>query len=86
METDLIKPLSFRRHRYPAEAIRYAVWLYFSFTLILRDVEESLAQRGIEFSREVIRCRQIVTTSSFIIADQGPSTDVSARAIIFDDQ
>ncbi len=56
METALIKPLSFKRHRYLGEVIRYAVWLYFRFTLSLRDVEELLAQRGIEASREAIRC------------------------------
>jgi len=44
VETDLIKPLSFKRHRYPGEVIRYAVWLYFRFTLSLRDVEELLAR------------------------------------------
>ena len=52
----MIQPLSFKRHRFPAEVIRYAVWLYFRFTLSLRDVEELLAQRGIEVSREAIRC------------------------------
>jgi len=36
--------------------IRYAVWLYFRFTLSVRDVEELLAQRGIEVSRETVRC------------------------------
>jgi putative transposase len=36
--------------------IRYAVWLYFRFTLSFRDVEELLAQRGIEVSYETIRC------------------------------
>jgi transposase-like protein len=35
--------------------IRYAVWLYFRFTLSFRDVEELLAQRGIEASYETIR-------------------------------
>lgn len=48
--------LSFKRHRFPGEAIRYAVWLYFRFTLSFRDVEEMLAQRGIEVSNESIRC------------------------------
>jgi putative transposase len=51
-----MKPLSFKRHRYPAEIIRYAVWLYFRFTMSFRDVEELLAQRGIEVSYETIRC------------------------------
>lgn len=36
--------------------MRCAVWLYFRFTLSLRDVEELLAQRGIEVSYETIRC------------------------------
>ncbi len=48
--------ISFKRHRYPADVIRYAVWLYFRFTLSLRDAEELLAQRGIEVSYETIRC------------------------------
>lgn len=51
-----MRALSFRRHRFPAEVIRYAVWLYFRFTLSFRDVEELLAQRGIEASYETIRC------------------------------
>lgn len=51
-----MKPLSFKRHRFPAEVIRHAVWLYFRFSLSLRDVEEMLAQRGIEVSYETIRC------------------------------
>lgn len=36
--------------------IRHAVWLYFRFSLSLRDVEEMLAQRGIEVSYETIHC------------------------------
>ncbi len=51
-----MKPLSFKRHRFPAEVIRHAVWLYFRFSLSLRDVEELLAARGIEVSYETIRC------------------------------
>jgi transposase-like protein len=49
-------PVSFKRHRFPPDVIRLAVWLYFRFTLSLRDVEELLAQRGIEASYETIRC------------------------------
>jgi transposase-like protein len=33
-----------------------AVRLYFRFTLSLRDVEELLAERGIEVSYETLRC------------------------------
>jgi transposase-like protein len=50
-----MKPLSFKRHRFPADVVRYAVWLYFRFTLSFRDVEELLAERGIEISYETIR-------------------------------
>lgn len=50
-----MRPVSFKRHRFPPEVIRHAVWLYFRFTLSLRDVEEMLAHRGIEASYEAIR-------------------------------
>ena len=45
----------YRRHRFPAEVISYAVWLYFRFPLSLRMVEEMLAARGIIVSHETIR-------------------------------
>ena len=48
--------LSFKRHRFPGEVISHAIWLYFRFTLSLRDIEEMLARRGIEASYETIRC------------------------------
>ena len=51
-----MNPISFKRHRFPPDVIRYAVWLYFRFTLSIRDVEELLAQRGIDVSREAVRC------------------------------
>lgn len=51
-----MKPLSFKRHRFPPEVIRHTVWLYFRFSLSLRDVEEMLAARGINVSYETIRC------------------------------
>ena len=50
-----MNPISFKRHRFPPDVIRYAVWLYFRFTLSVRDVEELLAQRGIVVSRESVR-------------------------------
>lgn len=48
--------LSLKRHRLPPIIIRYAVWLYFRFSLSLRDVEELLAQRGVDVTYETIRC------------------------------
>ncbi len=35
------------RHRFPAELISHAVWLYHVFSLSLRDVELILAERGV---------------------------------------
>jgi putative transposase len=45
----------YARHRFPAEVISHAVWLYFRFPLSLRMVEEMLAVRGILVSHETIR-------------------------------
>ena len=51
-----MSPISFKRHRFPAAVIVQAVRWYFRFTLSIRDVEELMADRGIEVSREAIRC------------------------------
>ena len=47
--------ISYARHRFPSELIRHAVWLYLRFTLSYRDVEELLAERGLDISYETIR-------------------------------
>src|SRR5436305_907749 len=47
--------LSYRRHRFPPEIIQHAVWLYLRFTLSYRDVEELLAERGLDVSYETVR-------------------------------
>jgi putative transposase len=51
-----MKPVSYKRHRFPSDVIRHAVWLYFRFMLSRRGVEELFAQRRIEVSYETIRC------------------------------
>lgn len=51
-----MQSISFDRHRFPPVVIRQAVWLYFRFTLSFRDVEEMLAERGIDVSYETVRC------------------------------
>ena len=43
------------RHRFPAEIIAHANWLYHVFSLSLRDVELILAERGVIVSHESIR-------------------------------
>ena len=50
-----MQPVSYSRHRFPPEIIRHAVWLYVRFTLSYRDVEELLAQRGLDISYETVR-------------------------------
>jgi putative transposase len=45
----------YARHRFPAEVISYAVWLYLRFPLSLRMVEEMLAACGILVSHETVR-------------------------------
>ena len=45
----------FHRHRFPAEIIRYSIWLYHRFSLSFRDVEDLLAERGVQVSYESIR-------------------------------
>ena len=47
--------ISFKRHRFPSEVIRHAVWLYAQFTLSYRDVEDLLAERGLDISYETVR-------------------------------
>jgi putative transposase len=47
-------PPSYRGYRYPAEVIGHAVWLYYRFSLSLRDVEELLAERGVSVTCETI--------------------------------
>src|SRR6266478_6257908 len=48
-------PISYRRHRFPPVVIEHAVWLYLRFTLSYRDVEELLAERGLDLSYESVR-------------------------------
>ena len=48
-------PPSYAGHRFPAEVISHAVWLYFRFPLSLRHVDEILAARGIAVSHETVR-------------------------------
>src|SRR3712207_4410113 len=54
MSSPVARPL-YAGHRFPAEVISHAVWLYFRFPLGLRMVEEMLAARGIVVSHETVR-------------------------------
>ncbi len=50
-----MQKVSYRRHRFPADIIQHAVWLYFQFPLSYRDVEDLLAERGIDLTYETVR-------------------------------
>ena len=47
--------VSYARHQFPSEIIQHAVWLYVRFTLSCRDVEELLAERGLDVFYETVR-------------------------------
>ena len=83
--------LSFKRHRFPPDIIRYSIWLYARFTLSFRDVEEMLAERGLDISYETVRrwflkfgsvvaanLRRALANSCFILSSTGSTTSPSA--------
>ena len=45
----------YKGYRFPSEIIQYTVWIYYRFNLSHRDIEDLLAQRGINVSYEAIR-------------------------------
>jgi putative transposase len=48
-------PISHARHQFPPVIIQHAVWLYLRFTLSCRDVEDLLAERGLDMSYETVQ-------------------------------
>ena len=48
-------PISYARHQFPPVVIQHAVWIYLRFTLSYRDVEDLLAERGLDVSYETVR-------------------------------
>ena len=50
-----MQKISYSRHRFPPLIIQHSVWLYFKFSLSYRDVEDLLAERGIDVSYETVR-------------------------------
>src|ERR1700722_9770554 len=47
--------ISVARPQFPLAIIRAAVWLYVRFTLSYRDVEDLLAERGLDISYGTVR-------------------------------
>jgi len=50
-----MQKVSYRRHRFHPDIIKQTVWLYLRFTMSYRDVEDLLAERGIDVSYETVR-------------------------------
>jgi len=50
-----MQKLSYSRHLFPPLIIQHSIWLYFKFSLNYRDVEDLLAERGIDVSYETVR-------------------------------
>jgi transposase-like protein len=47
--------ISYARHRFAPTVIEHAVWLYLRFCLSYRDIEDLLAERGLDISYETVR-------------------------------
>jgi len=54
-----------KRYRFPPDIISYSVWLYHRFNLSYRDIEDSLAERGI-----IVTHQSILLLGRCIFADQ----------------
>src|SRR4051794_38819987 len=50
-------PVSYARHQFPPLVIQHAVCLYLRFTLSYCDIEELLAERGVDVAYETVRRR-----------------------------
>ena len=50
-----MRKISYSPHRFPPAVIHRSVWLYFRFPLSFREVEEILAERGINVRYETVR-------------------------------
>ena len=80
-------PISYRRHRFPPVVIEHAVWLYLRFTLSYRDVEELLAERGLDLSYESVRswvlCSEcsVLPTHRFCSSRIAPTRRVMASSL-----
>ena len=47
--------IGYRNLHFPSSIIQRVVWLYTRFNLSLRDVEEPMAERGVEVTHETTR-------------------------------
>ena len=43
----------YHRRRFHSDVIKRVIWLYFRFNLSLREIEEMMAERGVDVSYEL---------------------------------
>src|SRR5271157_3848453 len=72
--------ISFARHQFPPTIIRHAVWLYLRFTLSYRDVEDLLAERGLDVSYETVR-RWVLKIRAVVRPRTSPPTPTANGAV-----
>ena len=72
--------LCYRRHRFPPTVIQHAIWLYLRFTLSYRDVEDLLAERGLEVSYETVR-RWVLKFGPLIRQAVAPASPPAERSV-----
>jgi len=75
----------YKRHRFPSSIIQYAAWLYHRFNLSHRDIEDLLAERGIEVSYESVRLwcnRKLPRPVNSVMLDS-PAENGISRATYF---
>ena len=73
------------RHRFSAEIIRHAIWLYHVFNLSLRDVELLLAERGVVVYYETVRrwCKKFGASFADVRPDRAISAPIAgSRALL----
>lgn len=67
-------------YHYPRDVIQRAVWMYLRFTLSYRDVEDLLAERGIEVSYETVQ--RWVEGSRLRSGDRAAATGAASEAAL----
>ena len=71
-----MQKVPYARYRFPPVVIQHAVWLYFRFPLSYRDVEDLLAERGIDVPYETVRRWALKFGQAYArrLQDNAPST------------
>jgi putative transposase len=69
-----MQAISFKAHRFPPGHIRHAVWLRPRFTLSHRDIEDLLAERGLDVSYETVRRHGPELSGQWALTCQSPDS------------